>query len=388
MAVVAFCWVASCSEPLEFADWSIPVPEGSRIIEYPAIPTGERIERLDFVEDLVIGRGADDTNYNFYGARGLAVDRHGRIYVLDSGNARVQVFDQDGRFLRTIGRSGQGPGEFQSASSIAVAGGRLLITDTWDRRLRIWNLEGELLQDEEGPAPETLTLVQGLEDESFIATYQVIERWTSAEGRRGSSAKARVPVLVDPDGGISRPFVELPISAPVYHRDGLVAMPRVPFARPRVAASSTGDVYAIRGDEYQVLAYSKTGELRWALRASGRTPPLPEAHIDAAFSNLAISVEIERSDIDWPERLPALSDLYVDGKGNLYVFPYVYVPWGGEPPDEVPVDVYSPAGERLFAGMMPAHYWRAALGECVYCLEVDADSEEQIVIRYRLVRPF
>ena len=381
--------VAACSGPLEFADWTIPLQEGTPIIEYESVPTAGRTERIEFEEDLVIGRGNDDTNYTFYGARGLAVDVKGRIYVLDSGNGRVQVFDSEGGFLRTIGRRGEGPGEFQSPSSIAVAGGRLLVTGTRDKRLRAWNLEGELLQDKEASAPETLTLVQGLKDESFIATYQAIERWETAEGRGASSAKALVPAHVDPDGVVSRAFVELPTAAPVYRRAGHIAMPRVPFARPRVAASSTGDVYAIRGDEYQVFAYSKTGEARWALRASGRMPPLPEAHIDAALARLRATNDlIERADIDWPVRLPAISGLNVDGSGNLYIFPYVYVPWEGEPPDEVPVDVYSHEGERLVAAMMPAHHWRAALGDFVYCLEVDPESEEQIVIRYRLVKPF
>ncbi len=373
----------SCSpELLEFADWTIPVPEGTLIIEYAAVPMEERTERIELVEDLVIGPRGDDTNYTFYRPRGLTVDGEGRIYVLDTGNHRIQVFNEEGRYLRTIGHEGEGPGEFQSPGSIAATGNRLLVTDMWDARLRAWSLEGELLQEKETSAPESLSLLQGLEDGSFVATYPIIERWTTEDGRGHSSGRALVPARVSPDGDVTNAFVELPTSVPVFQRGGMIAVPQVPFSQPLVAASSTGNVYAARGDEYQILAFADSGEPRWALRVSGLTQLLPEAHIDAALADLRSHNDlIERSDINWPERLPAVSKLHVDGRGHLYVFPFLYVPWEGEPEEEVPVDVYAPDGERLFAGTMLAHHWSAALGELVYCLETDSRTEEQIVVR-------
>ena len=47
-----------------------------------------------------------------------AVDRRGRILV--SGEAEISVFDSTGRYLRTVGRKGEGPGEYQFISHIAV----------------------------------------------------------------------------------------------------------------------------------------------------------------------------------------------------------------------------------------------------------------------------
>ena len=50
-ATLAFLAIVltACSEPLEFADWTIPVPEGTRIIEYAAAPLEERVERIELV---------------------------------------------------------------------------------------------------------------------------------------------------------------------------------------------------------------------------------------------------------------------------------------------------------------------------------------------------
>lgn len=52
--VLASVATLACSEPLEFADWTIPVPEGTRIVEYPGVPEEERVARIELVEDLVV----------------------------------------------------------------------------------------------------------------------------------------------------------------------------------------------------------------------------------------------------------------------------------------------------------------------------------------------
>ncbi len=83
----------------------------------------------------------------------------------------------------------------------------------------------------------------------------------------------------------------------------------------------------------------------------------------------------------------------VDGEGNVYVFPFIREDgaWNSKdrPYDLLrPVDVYSPEGELLFAGMMPEISWLDAAGEHVYGLEFDPVTDEQRAVRYRLVKPF
>ena len=59
LIVIAASWVGSLVYhnylgghfALEFADWTIPVPEGTRIIEYPHVPLEERNERIELVEE-------------------------------------------------------------------------------------------------------------------------------------------------------------------------------------------------------------------------------------------------------------------------------------------------------------------------------------------------
>jgi hypothetical protein len=67
------------------------------------------------------------------------------------------------------------------------------------------------------------------------------------------------------------------------------------------------------------------------------------------------------------------------------VFPFIPDDWDRQ---ERPVDVYSPAGERLFSGMMAITRWNAARDQFVYAVGTDPVTEEYQVIRYRLVEPF
>ncbi|MFC1553939.1 NHL repeat-containing protein [candidate division KSB1 bacterium] len=61
-----------------------------------------------------------DENFQFNKVKDIALDKTGNIYILDAGNHRIQKYDKDWNYLSTIGRMGQGPGEFTYPGSIEV----------------------------------------------------------------------------------------------------------------------------------------------------------------------------------------------------------------------------------------------------------------------------
>ena len=85
-------------------------------------------------------------NGQFQDPRGIAVDEEGNIYVVDSGNHRIQKFDSNGKFLIQWGSQGTEPGQFQEPWGIAVdAEGTVYVADTWNHRVQKFDADGTFL---------------------------------------------------------------------------------------------------------------------------------------------------------------------------------------------------------------------------------------------------
>jgi len=373
--------LSACAEPLEFADWTIEVPEGTRIIEYEHVPFEERTERIELVEDLRIGERRDEPRYAFYDPLGIAVDGAGRIYVADAGDHQVKVYDEAGNHLRSLGREGQGPGEFAGPGAITVAGSRLVVADS---RVSFWDLEGNWV--DETTTGLFLWTLSGRDDGTFVVRYASFDPDTARQ--------VAVVAMWDTEGQEMGRYPTLLEGAPIFYpsarADGRVAL-QVAHAEPTFAVDRRGLFYLTPSDNYQVLAFAAEGAMAWALRVAYSRPPVSRHEIDRAMDIVHRRFpSAKEAEIDWPAAEPALGRLFVDGHGHLYVLPYVAP---GLEPEERQVDVYSAEGERLFSGLMPSlgDPWRNALatqGDFIYHLRPDNETGEWQVVRYRLVAPF
>jgi len=80
----------------------------------------------------------EDEHVAFNFPNDVAVDPADNIYVLDTGNTRIQKFGPDGRYLATVGRKGQGPGEFIMPDGLDIdRDGNLVVGDTAQSRLHV-----------------------------------------------------------------------------------------------------------------------------------------------------------------------------------------------------------------------------------------------------------
>jgi hypothetical protein len=116
-----------------------------KVIKNPREPLHGDI-RFDIVEEVSIG-GNNDENYQFFRIRDIKVDKRRNIYVLDQGNFRVQIFNEKGLYLRTLGRQGQGPGEFQRPVQIAIDKGKDIVYVKDYPRLKVFDANGKLIDD-------------------------------------------------------------------------------------------------------------------------------------------------------------------------------------------------------------------------------------------------
>lgn len=78
--------------------------------------------------------------------QGVAVDREGNVYVTDTLNNRIEIFDPDGGFISTFGKNGDGPQDFERPKGIAIdCDGHIWVADAAQDRIKVFSKEGQLL---------------------------------------------------------------------------------------------------------------------------------------------------------------------------------------------------------------------------------------------------
>ena len=137
----------SCSrQGKEDSGWRgvIEYKNGIKVIKNPDEPAFGQLD-LDLALDLSLG-SEEDENYQFYRIEDIGVDNQGNIYVLDAGSHRIQKYGSDGSYLQTIGRKGQGPGEFDTPYGMFVnEEGGIYVHD--GMRVKVFKRDGSYLRE-------------------------------------------------------------------------------------------------------------------------------------------------------------------------------------------------------------------------------------------------
>jgi DNA-binding beta-propeller fold protein YncE len=87
----------------------------------------------------------DDSPGTFARPTNVAVGPNGDVYISDTLNGRIQIFDADGTFISTFGKPGDGPGDFARPKGIALdSDGHIWVADADQNRVKIFDREGRL----------------------------------------------------------------------------------------------------------------------------------------------------------------------------------------------------------------------------------------------------
>lgn len=123
------------------------------------------------------GPGAGQLNFPY----DVAVGKEGRLYVVDSGNFRVQIFDRDGKYLSSFGAAGKQYGSFARPKQIAAdAEGNVYVVDAAFANFQIFNSAGQLLmfigRPSETDGPARYVLPAGITVDEDGRVY-VVDQW-------------------------------------------------------------------------------------------------------------------------------------------------------------------------------------------------------------------
>lgn len=299
---------------------------GVRIVTSSAAAWGERGVVVDSVPLVRIG--ADDSGpYQFsFVSRGLLLDDGGFAVAEMSAN-EVRIFDSNGRHLRTIGRTGRGPGEFLSLTGIfEYPGDSIVVYDQRERRATVLPLDGG--------TPRVI----GAQSLGNVDAFGALEFGDLVLYNPGRGFRPDLPaglqwtmtdvVLLDSVGG-SRTIQQLPSRLQHIEPDGNTRP--VEPGHYAIHVGRQDGFYWGTPDRYEIRFYDRGGTLRRIIRRPVTPPAVTQPMIDewirasieerVRYEGPAAAEKYRKryESMTFGERAPLFDRALIDGNDRLWV---------------------------------------------------------------------
>lgn len=285
--------------------------------------------------DIGVASGPDE--YQLYRAWSAVRRSDGTIVIANGGTNELRFFDRSGQYLFTVGRSGEGPGEFQDLQHVwLLREDSLLAYDFGPSRLSVFSPSGEYVRSLHVRAPDgRQVLVRGpLADGSLIAVGAPI--W-NAPGSTTGVVRDSVPYYRYDAEGVLLGGLGLFPSREVFREvtgDGW-RLTGLPFPRAPLATVAGRRFHFGPADMYEIRTFTPAGDLERVIRLADGRRAVTSDDIDrfrreqlegAEREGTRPAMERMLSEMPYPEWLPPYEQLEVDPDGNLWVADYRTAP--------------------------------------------------------------
>jgi hypothetical protein len=252
----------------------------------------------------------------------------GNYYVCDNGSYRVAVFDADGHFVRSFGRQGGGPGEFQSMGIVDLSDGVLTIFDTVQQRTSMFTTDGAFIRQVTIHGGEIARELVPLEEDLLLSIYRTSEmkgeeQWEGMKGLITAATRDTVALLEVPPAHL-RMWIRGANSASFY----------VYFtAFPRVGYSWSRGLFLYDPRQPELRWFDRRGSLSRIDRIDlPRIPPSREdrqlmerywdRRIEEAEERARASARTVRDNLTFGEYVPFWTTVTVDDAGYCWLGQY------------------------------------------------------------------
>lgn len=245
---------------------------GVRIIQNTSAQPKHRAARtLRLVHQIGSVDGSRGTDFGaILSARMLP---SGHVAVVDLNTPEIRLFNGEGKFVRSIGRSGKGPGEFAASPVIAASFDGIWAWDPASRRLSLFSLNGDLKSERTFSAKEMEGVPNALTLKAWHVSRSGAVYSTASRVQRGRSGfySERGILQIRSDGdspthlGASE-IVPHPSEESFFVTDPFRSAPSMATVGSRAFVSQTGS--------WEIRVYGQTGKLTHIVRAR-----IPRKHI-------------------------------------------------------------------------------------------------------------
>jgi hypothetical protein len=269
------------------------------------------------VENAVAGLDGPEESLLFLPTN-LIIDTEGNLYIADAGQHAILVFDRDGKFIRAIGREGDGPGEFRMpAVSYFSWNGELVVEDPGNGRRSFLSMDGEFLRSENmGPVFMSGSPIQTVKGEYVRPGQGAVIMRMSAGGADEEPEPPGLIEVIDGEGNI-----KLKIGTQKEHEDQMIGML---INRVTMDYAPPNHVVACFQNANEIHVYNKsTGELeRIITRRLAFNPKDPDMNIVTErttdpVGGVRVGARL-RPDVD-----PIADDVAVDREGRIWVLTHL-----------------------------------------------------------------
>jgi Domain of unknown function (DUF4926) len=301
---------------------------GVRIVTSPGSVWGGQGPQVDSIPMVRIG--SEETGpYQFsFIMQGLLLDG-GRFAVAEAATNEVRLFAADGRHLRSFGRRGRGPGEFQVISGLfRYPGDSLAAYDQIARRTTIFPLSNGEPRVVRTQAGGNLSAFGALGSGQLLL-YNPGSGY-HPELHAGLQWDTTDVVVLDPADGTAQTIIRLPSRQYFVEADGNTR-PLAPAHYAIMAVSDRGFFWAT-SERYEIRFFDQDGKLRRILRRPVEpepvVPSMTDAWIAATLEDVrrtegAAAVARNRQALlakaSFGDQVPLFGRAFVDGDGRLWM---------------------------------------------------------------------
>jgi len=347
---------------------SVTTEDGVKVVRNPSDPLyGEFV--FDLKEDLRLGGApAREASYFPQGAE-LTVDADGDLYVVDIGNRRVQMFNPSGQFIRTIGRQGQGPGEYMFPGGVHFDDDGNIWIDN-GRQMVVFSKDGLFIKN----IPITVFMRGKMigPGGSFIGT-------TQPSAARGDPKHELI--RVEADGKTSRTIAEF--RGELSRAKRTIAYHWYGNSIAFTAVASDAFVYGF-SDEYKLYMADFEGRTTLIMTRAEKPQPISGEEKEETRKRgiYAVTGGNDREEgTFFPDQRPYFSTLIADDTGRIYVVRRRSILEKNAPTS---VDVFSREGKYLYR-MTWASRPAAIRAGFLYEVREDPETSEYFVIRQKIM---